>query len=164
MTNFVRVDEAPENVDEVSELVIHETDFANEIEELNYRGGRSGQTAPSQLRAIIGKIAEKYDHTLNQYTINLKTYTGLPYESNNELALIIQRIFKEQNPDTIYKVMDKKLRDRSPAIDLIYYVSDSLDGTQAFMHNGINRVDLDDVKKPKKKVAKKVSKKPGPSK
>ena len=157
MTNFVRVDEAPESIDAVTELVINETDFADEIEELNYRGGRSGTTAPSQLRAIINKVAEKYDPTFNQYSINLKTYTGLPYESNNELARIIQRIFQEQNPDTIYKVMETKLRDRSPAIDLIYYVSKTLDGTQAFMHNGINRVELEDIKKPKKKVSKRLS-------
>lgn len=147
MANFKRVDKEPEKLKE-NECVIIKPDFLEEIKSTKKRRGQSGLTTVPYLRDIFMTITDKYDHSVNPYQMKLSKYNGLAYESDEDLVKIIFKIINDLNLDLLEKAVDHKVKNRPEGKDMIYYVSDDLEGTGAFIKNGINM----DTKKNQKKV------------
>lgn len=147
MANFTRVDKAPEKLKE-NECVIVKPDFIDEIQSTKKRRGISGLTTVPYLRDIFMAITDKYDHTVNPYQMKLSKYNGLSYKTEEDLSKIIFKIISDLNLDLLEKAVDTKVKNRPQGTDTIYYVSDDLEGTGAFIKNGINM----DTTKNKKKV------------
>jgi len=156
-TRFIIVKEEPKELPKGS-IVIKMPDFMAELEANRQREGRSGHTAPTHLRYVIGSIGQKYDPELSAYTIRPHLYEGRKYNNYQELSAIIVEMLRTQYPAIFDKYIDFQVRNRPTNTNLIYFVGDHLD-TGSFTRNGIERLDEKDLDvylglKPKKVVGK----------
>lgn len=151
MADYKRVDLAPKSLKD-DECVIYKPDFMDFIRNAKKRRGVSKLTTISNLRDIFMLITDKYDHTVNPYQMKLNKYQGLPYENDHDLSSIILKIIKDLDLDLINAAVDHEIKNRKPNTELIYYVSDDLVGTSAFIRNGINQQTKTKKKEKKQKV------------
>lgn len=147
--NYLLVDKAPETL-KANELVIVKPTFLEEIGKSKLRRGVAKLTTVNALRDALMLITDKYDNTVNPYKFNLHAYEGLTYDTDEDLSVIILKILAANNADLLTKAVDFQLKNRNKGVDTVYYVSDDLEGSSAFLDNGFN---LGNTKK-EKKVAK----------
>lgn len=138
MATFKRVDEAPEKLKD-NECVIKKPDFQEQLDASRKRRGVSGLTTASNLRDIFMAITDKYDVTVNPYQLKLSKYEGRAYENDDGLRKIIFKIISDFDLNLVEKAVDYEIKNRPVNTDTIYYVSDDLVGTGAFIKNGINQ-------------------------
>lgn len=140
------VDKAPENIKE-NEMILFKPDFIEQIAKSKLRRGVTKLTTANALRDALMLITDLYDNTLNPYRINLSAYEGLAYETDKDLSVIILKILSDQGHDLITKAIDVQLKARNSKVDTVFYVSDDLEGSSAFLTNGFI---LANAKNPKK--------------
>ena len=157
MAKFVVVKQAPETL-EKGEIVIGQPDFLDQIIFNTKKAPKHKQTAKNHLREVLSSIAEKYDHDMNVFKINLTNYEGLTFKDDNDLSTILTRILRNEYPQIFDKYLEFQLKNRPMNTKLIYYVGD-LTATTPFYSAGIDLIDETDVDsymtgKPKKIVGK----------
>lgn len=140
MAVFKRVSKAPEKLKE-NECVISKPDFQKEIDSTKKRRGVSGLTTASNLRDIFMAITDKYDHTVNPYQLKLSKYEGIAYETNEGLRNVIFKVISDFELDLLDKAVEFEIKNRPENTDFIYYVSDDMIGSSAFVKQGINQAD-----------------------
>jgi len=132
---YIRVDEAPEKLKD-NEMVIVKPDFIEEIASVSQKRGVKGIATIRSIRDALMVITDKYDNTINPYHVILQRYDNLLYKGNEGFAEIIQRVIKDNNLPLIDKAVEFKLLNRKPTVDTIYYVSDDIEGSGAFIRLG----------------------------
>ena len=138
MAVFKRIDKAPEKLKD-NECVINKPDFQEFITQTRKRRGTSGLTTASNLRDIFMAITDKYDHTINPYQLKLSKYEGRAYDNDDGIRLVIFKIIADFDLNLLEKAVEFEIKNRPLETELIYYVSDDLAGTGAFIKNGINQ-------------------------
>lgn len=141
--DYFLVDEAPKTLKD-NELVIARPTFLEEIGKSKLRRGVAKLTTANALRDALMIITDKYDKTVNPYRLNLNAYEGIAYQTEEDLSVIILKILAANNIDLLTKAVDFELKNRNEKVNTVYYVSDDLEGTSAFLANGFN------LKNPKK--------------
>lgn len=129
------VDLAPKHIKE-NEMVIYKPNFIEQIAKSKLRRGVTKLTTANALRDALMLITDAYDNTVNPYRINLSAYEGLAYENDHDLSAIVLKILDDQGIDLLTKVIDVQLKARDLKVDTVYYVSDDLAGSTAFLANG----------------------------
>ena len=137
MAQYKRVDEEPKELKD-NECVIYKPSFQEEIEATRKRRGVSGLTKANSLRDIFMAITDKYDQSVNPYHMKLTKYEGIAYETDDDLRKILFKIMKDHDTDLLNKAVDHAIKNRPENTDFIYYVSDDLAGSSAFIKQGIN--------------------------
>jgi len=144
---YIRVDEAPETLKD-NEMVVTKPEFLEEIAATRARRGIKSVVTIRNLRDTLMLITDKYDNTINPYRLNLQNYNNLVYDGDKEYSKIVLKVIKDNDLTLLDKAVEKQLLTRKPVVDTVYYVSDDLDGSTAFISLGFNM-----------KVGKKASKK-----
>jgi len=129
------VDLAPKHIKE-NEMVIYKPNFIEQIAKSKLRRGVTKLTTANALRDALMLITDAYDNTVNPYRINLSAYEGLAYENDHDLSAIVLKILDDQGIDLLTKAIDVQLKARDLKVDTVYYVSDDLAGSTAFLANG----------------------------
>ena len=137
---YVLVAEAPEEL-KSNEMVVHKPTFIDEIKATRGRRGVDGITSITSIRDILSLLSEKYDNTLNAYHLKLQKYENLPYKTDSDFSDILLRIVKDNRLSLVEKVIESKLKTRKPSVDTVYYVSNTLDGSSAFISLGFRMKD-----------------------
>lgn len=132
---YIRVDEAPEKIKD-NELVIFKPNFLEEIASVSKKRGVKGIATIRSIRDALMVITDKYDNTINPYHIILQRYDNLLYDGNEGFAKLIQRIIKEEKLPLVDKAVEFKLLQRNAKVDTVYYVSDDIEGSGAFIRLG----------------------------
>lgn len=143
---YLLVDKAPEKL-KINEMVIIKPTFIEQIEKSKLRRGVKQLTTVNALRDALMLITDVYDNTINPYRINLSAYEGLAYDNDAELSNIILKILSDSGHDLLTKAVDHQLKNRNTKVDTVYYVSNDLEGSGAFLTNGFA---LKNAKKEKK--------------
>lgn len=141
---YLLVDKAPEKL-KANEMVLEKPTFIEQITKSKLRRGVKKLTTANALRDALMLITDVYDNTINPYRINLSAYEGLAYKTDADLSVIILKILSDQGVDLVTKAVDFHLKQRDSKVDTVYYVSDDLEGTSAFLSNGFV---LEGAKKP----------------
>ena len=131
------VKQAPKTL-EANELVINKPTFLEEIGKSKLRRGVSKLTTANALRDALMLITDKYDQSINPYRLNLNAYEGLAYETDEDLSNIIVKLLAANNVDLVTKAVDFEIKARNKGVNTVYYVSDDLTGTSAFLDNGFS--------------------------
>lgn len=134
---YILVDSAPEKLKD-NEMVVYKPTFVEQISQSKLRRGVKKLTTANALRDALMLITDVYDNTVNPYRISLNEYEGLAYETDEDLSKIILKILNDNSIDLVTKAVDYHLKKRDLKVDTIYYVSDDLEGSAAFMMNGFN--------------------------
>lgn len=137
MATYLRVGEKPEKLKD-GECVITKPDFSEEIEANRARRGTSGLTSVRNLRDVFMTITDKYDHSVNPYQLKLSKYEGIEYKSDAGFRDVLFKVIKDFDLDLLEKAVEHQIRNRPRGADYIYYVSPDMEGTGAFIRNGIN--------------------------
>jgi len=137
MATLKRVSEAPAKL-EKNEMVIFKPNFQEEIEANRPKRGISKRTTATSLRDIFMAITDKYDPTLNPYSLKLSKYEGLVAENDNDIRNVVSKIISDNDLPLVERVIEFHIKKRNPKIDTIYYVSDDLSGLGAFIRFGFN--------------------------
>lgn len=135
--DYIQVDKAPENLKD-NEMVIEKPTFIEQIAASKLRRGVSKLTTVNALRDALMLITDKYDNTVNPYRLSLNKYEGLTYETNDDLSKIILKILDDAGIDLVTKAIDFHLKNRDLKVNTVYFVSDDLAGSTAFIANGFN--------------------------
>ena len=135
--DYILVDKAPEKVKD-NEMVLVKPTFLEQIAKSKLRRGKSQLTTVNALRDALMLITDVYDNTINPYRINLSAYEGLAYETDEDLSKIVLKILTDSGNDFITKAVDFHLKKRDSKVNTVYYVSNDLEGTGAFLANGFN--------------------------
>ena len=143
---YLLVDKAPEKLKD-NEMVILKPTFIEQLNKSKLRRGVKKLTTVNALRDALMLITDEYDNTVNPYRINLSAYEGLEYSTDEDLSVIILKILSDQGVDLITKAVDHQLKKRDLKVNTIFYVSNDLEGSGAFLANGFN---LKNIKKDKK--------------
>lgn len=138
MANFKRVNEAPEKLKE-NECVIYKPNFQEQIEATAKRRGTSGLTTASSLRDIFMLITDKYDTEVNPYQLKLSKYEGIEYGNEDGLRKVIFKVISDFDLSLVEKALEYEIKNRPVKTNFIYYVSDDLTGSGAFIRQGINQ-------------------------
>lgn len=147
MTVFTVVASAPKSLS-ATDLVIYKPNFLEEISKNKVRRGVVKLTTAPALRDIFMAITDKYDNTVNPYHLKLSKYEGIAFAKDEDLISVVYRVIRDNNLNLIESAIDKTLKSRSHDVEVIYYVTDDLDGIEAFAKNGISALKND--KKTKK--------------
>jgi hypothetical protein len=142
MSVYTVVGEAPKDLTD-KDLVINKPMFLEEIAKTRVRRGVVKLTTASNLRDIFMAITNTYDPTINPYHLKLSKYEGIKYDSDQDLAEVVQRIIRDNNLNLIEAAIDKALKTRAPSVETIYFVTSDLDGIAAFAKNGVSALKLD---------------------
>jgi hypothetical protein len=151
-TKFVVVKEEPKDISKDS-MVIKTPDFLEEIKANKQREPRGGYTSPTHLRYIAGSIGARYDQELGAYTIKPHLFEGRKYNSDEDLSKIVVEMLRAQYPKVFQSYIDYKIKSRSAATKLIYFVGDHKE-TKPFLANGLSLVDESDLDAASSKTAK----------
>lgn len=142
MSVYTVVASAPKNLSE-TDLVINKPNFLEEIAKNKVRRGVVKLTTAPALRDIFMAITDKYDNTVNPYHLKLSKYEGIAYEKDEDLVDVVYRIIRDNNLNLVESAIDKLLKSRAHTVETIYYVTDDLDGIEAFAKNGISALKTD---------------------
>jgi hypothetical protein len=134
---YIRVDKAPEKL-KANETVIHKPNFLEEIKASKGRRGVDNVATVRSLRDALMAITDKYDNTINPYHLKYHRYDNLMYEGDEGFAAIILRIIADNDLPLIDKAIEFELLKRKPDVDTVYYVSDDLNGSTAFIKHGFH--------------------------
>jgi hypothetical protein len=134
---YTLVDKAPEKLKD-NEMVILRPTFIEQISKSKLRRGVKKLTTANALRDALMLITDIYDNTVNPYRINLSAYEVLPYENDQDLSDIVLKILNDQGVDLITKAVDHQLKNRNLKVDTVFYVSNDLEGSGAFLANGFS--------------------------
>ena len=137
MMEYILVDEAPDNLKD-NEMVLVKPNFIEQIDASKLRRGVKKLTTTNALRDALMLITDKYDNTINPYRINLSAYEGLAYENSQDLSKIIIKILNDSGIDLVTKAVDYYLKNRNLKVTTVYYVSNDLEGSAAFIANGFS--------------------------
>ena len=132
---YIRVDEAPEKLKD-NEMVIVKPDFLEEVSSISQKRGSKGVATIRSIRDAFMVITDKYDNTINPYHLVFQRYNNLIYDGNEGFAKIIQKVIKDQGLPLIDKAVEFQLLKRNPKVDTVYYVSDDIEGSGAFIKLG----------------------------
>jgi len=142
MSVYTVVASAPKNLSE-TDLVINKPNFLEEITKNKVRRGVVKLTTAPALRDIFMAITDKYDNTVNPYHLKLSKYEGIAYDKDEDLIDVVYRIIRDNNLNLVESAIDKQLKSRAHSVETIYYVTDDLDGIEAFAKNGISALKTD---------------------
>ena len=148
---YIRVDEAPEKLKD-NEMVLFKPDFLEEVSSISQKRGSKGIATIRSIRDAFMTITDKYDNTINPYHLVFSNYDNLVYDGNEGFAKLIQKIIKDLGLPLLDKALEVKLLARDPKVDTIFYVSNDLEGSGAFIKLGFH---MGDTPKTKKKPVKK---------
>ena len=137
---YIRVDEAPEKLKD-NEMVLVKPDFLEEVTSISQKRGSKGIATARSIRDAFMTITNKYDQSINPYRLTFTKYDNLVYDGNPGFAKIIQRIIKEMDLPLLDKAVEFQLLKRKPKIDTVYYVSEDLEGSGAFIKLGFHMGD-----------------------
>jgi len=96
--------------------------FIEEIEKHKYQMMLKKMTTVNCLRLIVDEIAQKYDTSLNAFHVNLDNYSGIKFETTDDLSKIINRVFADVHPKMFNKVLDYKIKSIPIETKVIFYV------------------------------------------
>lgn len=151
MAVYTIVQSAPKEIRE-TDLVISKPTFIEEINSTRVRRGVVKLTTASSLRDIFMAITNKYDQSVNPYHLKLNKYEGIAYDKDEDLVEVVYRIIRDNNLNLIESAVDKILKSRSHKIETIYYITDDLQGVEAFTKNGISALKPDKNNKKQEKM------------
>lgn len=146
---YIRVDEAPEKLKN-NEMAITKPNFLEEVISTKGKRGVNKVATIRNIRDTLMVITANYDETINPYHLKLQKYDNLMYKDDKGYADIILRVIKDNNLSLLDKAIEKKLLNRSPMIDTVYYVSPDIEGSTAFISLGFTM--KSGKKSPKKSV------------
>ena len=157
MAKFVVVKQAPETL-EKGEIVIAQPDFLDQIRANAKKAPKHNQTGINHLREVVNSIGDKYDKEMNVYKIRMLNYEGLPFKTEQDLSVIVNRILKNEYPVIFDKYLEHEIINRPLNTKLVYYVGD-FTTTGPFYKAGLDLIEEKDVEsymtgKPKKTVGK----------
>ncbi len=135
--HYIRVDKAPEKLKD-NEMVVEKPDFMEEVKATRKRRGVNKIVTITSLRDTLMVITDKYDNTINPYHLVLIRYNNLVYDGDIGFSKIIQRVIKDLDLSLVEKAIEFKLLKRNPKVDTIFYVSDDIDGSEAFVKLGFH--------------------------
>ena len=159
---YVRVDESPKALS-THEAVVTYPSFMEEIDKTRQKSGKTKVTTANYLRAIFIEIGFGHDPSFNAYTsIDVAGFTGRKYESDDDVSQIVTEILLKDCPEVIEKRIESQLQDVPRDTKVVYFVAKDLTGSRAFTRQGLQMVDLEEVKKLLKPLKEK--KKPTPKK
>jgi hypothetical protein len=155
MAKFAVVKEAPTTLNE-GDYVINKPDFLAEIESQKRKAGRQKITGLTHLRMILDAIAQNYDpQNMTAYSVRANLFEGRPYESDQDLNVIVNEMLRKDYPSIYLKYLDKKIKSRPKDTQLVYYVDSNIDGAEElFIKNGLDELVEEKVDKPKRVVGK----------
>ena len=137
MATLRRVKETPVKL-EKNEMVILKPNFQEEIDATRGRKGISKLTTSSYLSTLFMAITDKYAPDINPYTLKLSKYVGLKAENDDDIRDIVLKIIDDRNLPLVEKIIEFQIKNRTPKIDTIYYVSNDLTGLSTFTRFGFN--------------------------
>lgn len=149
--HYIRVDEAPEKLKD-NEMVIEKPNFMEHITANKAKRGVNSVATIRNIRDTLMAITNEYDQSINPYHLKLQKYDNLVYEGDAGYSDIILRVIRDNNLPLIDRAVEKKLKERNPKIDTVYYVSPDIEGSAAFVSLGFSMKDA--PKQTKKKVKK----------
>jgi hypothetical protein len=147
---YIRVDEAPEKLKD-NEMDLIKPDFLEEVSSISQKRGSKGVATIRSIRDAFMVITGKYDESINPYRLVFNNYDNMVYDGNEGFAKLIQKIVKDLNLPLLDRAVETKLLARHPKIDTVYYVSDDLEGSGAFIKLGFH---MGEVLKSQKKIVK----------
>lgn len=134
---YIVVSEAPAKLKD-NEMVIFKPDFVEEVASVSKKRGVKGVASINSIRDAFMTITDKYDSTINPYHLKFNRYENLMYEGDKGFAALIVRIIKDLDLPLVDKVVEHQLLKRKPKVDTVYYVSDDLEGSRAFIKLGFH--------------------------
>ena len=146
MSVYTVVGKTPEKL-ESTDFVIEKPTFIEEISKSKNKRGVTKLTTAASLRDIFMSITDKYDNTVNPYHLKLSKYEGIAYDTDMDLVPLIYRIISDNKLNLIEQAVDHKIKTRPLTSEVIYYVTDDLEGVGAFAKNGVSALKLDKNKK-----------------
>ena len=140
---FVIVDNAPAEL-KPGEHVINPPDFIQEIRDSKLRLAKNGQkklTQVNMLRNALVLIGMRHMEPglFNAFHIPLGKYEGLPYETENDLSVILTNIIKKHTPELIDSAIEKSIQARPKNAELVYFVG-SEEKANLFIAHGLDAV------------------------
>jgi len=137
MTQFVIVDEVPENIKQ-DEYVIEMPNFMAEIEQESDKAPRNKLTAVSHLRSLAGVIGHNYDENFSPWShIKANKFVGRKFETNEDLSKIVLEMFESQYPNIFPAYISVKIKKRPKGTSLIYFVGPEK-FSQLFFNEGVD--------------------------
>lgn len=138
MAIFKRVNTAPDKL-ENNEMLIHKPDFQQEIDATRGRRGVTKVATASSLRDLFMTLTNKYAPEINPYKLKFSKYEGISIGTDDELRDLIFKIIFDNDLPLIDKTIEYHIKNRNPAVNTIFYVSDDLSGLGAFIKMGFNQ-------------------------
>lgn len=142
MSVYTVVGQVPKSIG-VTDFLIEKPTFLEEITKSKAKRGVNKLTTAGSLRDIFMLITDKYDNTINPYHLKLSKYEGIKFEKDEDLIPLVYRIISDNKLNLIERAIDAKIKSRPLATEVIYYVTDDLDGIEAFVKNGISALKLE---------------------
>ena len=137
---YIIVKEAPEKL-KSNEMVIFKPDFVKDVASVSKKRGVKGIASINSIRDAFLTITDKYDNTINPYHLKFNRYENLTYDGDKGFAALLVRIIKDLNLPLVDKAVESELLKRKPNVDTVYYVSDDLEGSRAFIKLGFHMGD-----------------------
>jgi hypothetical protein len=148
MAILKRVNVTPAKL-EKNEMVILKPNFQEEIDAVRGRKGISKLTTSSYLSSLFMAITDKYAPDINPYTLKLSKYVGLKAESDDDIRNVLLKVIEDRGLPLLEKVIEFQIRNRTPKIDTIYYVSNDSTGLNTFTRFGFNEQQIEKKNKVK---------------
>jgi len=124
MAKLVLVTEAPTTLGK-DEFLINAPDFAAEIAASNFKASGRKLTSQMHLKQIVTLIANKYDNDAElQSALNkiaYSHYTGLPYETDADVAEIVNRILVKYCPVMLDRAVEHSIKTRPAGAKTIFF-------------------------------------------
>ncbi len=147
MTKFVHITDmgkVPEKL-EKGEIIIRSPSFIDEVRAMMPMKPSVNQTTAHFLRMIAVEIGKRYDPNFNAYRhIVVSDYTGIPFETVEQLAVVVRRMMLATYPNIVEKYLEKKIKERPLNTKLIWFFG-SWNETRAFTREAIEHIELSEV-------------------
>lgn len=137
---YIVVREAPEKLKD-NEMVLYKPNFVEEVASVSKKRGVKGVASINSIRDALLTITDKYDNTINPYHLKFNRYENLTYSGDKGFAELLVRIIKDLDLPLVDKAVEFQLLKRKPKIDTVFYVSDDLEGSKAFIKLGFHMGD-----------------------
>jgi len=147
MAVYILVKEAPTKL-EKGEAVISGPNFLEQIKANTNKAPRKKITAVNHLRQVVTDILMKYDPdgAISTTPIPFGDYEGLAFDTDFDLHDVVMKIVRRHLPALFDKYVDFHIKNRPFGVKTIFFTGSHLN-SGPFTRNGINKVELKDLKK-----------------
>jgi len=136
---FIKVEKKPDFVSD-KELVITNLNFLDEVKKCKTPKPATDILGINYIRNVAEEIAKKYDNTFNAYrNIVPSEHVGVRCETEEQLAVVIQKMFLSTYPQILDKYVEHQLRKRPISTRVVYAVG-HFNNYDVFLKLGISEI------------------------